>query len=367
MLVVATWFPGPRTPESGIFNLRDVELLALDHEVTVVHLCPPSVVAEATVERLGDITIHRTPMSVTSPAAIQRARRLIRDLVREHDLLHSMAISSLLPLGRGTVTIPWVHTEHWSGFLAPETAPVAIRTMAALLARRLRLPDVVVTVSEALAAVVRRHRDGPIAVIPNHVMTPAAGAPLGRGHDDPQRLVAVGGLIPRKGPLLAVQTVARLRARGRPVVLRWIGDGPLRAEVTDAAERLGVGGDVEFAGRLSPDDVSRSLLSAELFLLPTEGETFGVSIAEALTHGLPVVVGARGGQEEFVGPGEGVLVARQDPDAYADAVIRTLDGRTPGRGAEIARTAAIRFSPESRRVAYRRAYDLAAGTGGLAA
>lgn len=362
MLVVTTWFPGPWAPESGIFNLRDVELLALDHEATVVHLVPPRQLADIRVDRVGHLTVHRIPMSVRSPRLIRRARQNIIELARDHDLVHSMAISSLLPLGPGAVTAPWVHTEHWSGFLAPETAPVGARTMGAILARRLREPDVVVTVSEALASAVRRHRDGPTVVIPNHVMTPPAGAALDRSPADPLRLVAVGALIPRKGPTLAVQALARLRERGLRATLLWIGDGPLREDVVREAARLGVSDDVELAGRLSPDAVSRSLLDADVFLLPTEGETFGVSIAEGMMHGLPVVVGARGGQQEFVGPADGVLVTVQEPDTYADAVVAVISGRTPGSRAEIARRAAVRFAPESRRTGYRRAYELAFGS-----
>ncbi|MFF2274902.1 glycosyltransferase family 4 protein [Agromyces sp. NPDC058126] len=359
VLVVTTWFPGPWAPESGIFNLRDVELLALDHEVTVVHLVPPAQLAQARVDRLGRIAVHRVPMSVRSPRSIRRARRYIAELALEHDLLHSMAISSLLPLGGTALKLPWVHTEHWSGFLAPETAPVGVRAMGALLARRLKRPDVVVTVSEALASAVRLHRDGPTMVIPNHVMVPPVGADLEREQTDHIRLIAVGGIIQRKGPILAVRVLAGLRARGYPATLSWIGEGPLRDDVMSTAARLGVADRIELRGSLSPEEVSRSLLGADVFLLPTEGETFGVSIAEALTHGLSVVVGSRGGQGEFVGPADGVLVAAQDQELYTDAVIAVVGSRTPATPAEIARRAQQRFAPAFRRTEYLRAYHLA--------
>jgi glycosyltransferase involved in cell wall biosynthesis len=58
--------------------------------------------------------------------------------------------------------------------------------------------------------------------------------------------------------------------------------------------------------------------------LPTAFETFCVSAAEAIACGLPVVLGATGGQSEFVDASNGVLVASDEASAYADAVVDVL-------------------------------------------
>src|SRR5690606_15303495 len=144
--------------------------------------------------------------------------------------------SSLLPFALIHVRIPWVHTEHWSGLIAPETVPTVMRATLPLTERALARPDVVVAVSARLAARIAEVRRRPVIVIPNHVESPAEMAPP-RSRSDAVRLIAVGGLVPHKGPLLAVAALAELRRRGVDASLVWLGDGPLRAEVAAEAER----------------------------------------------------------------------------------------------------------------------------------
>src|SRR5690606_2304856 len=166
------------------------------------------------------------------------------------------------------------------------------------------------------------------------------------------RLVAVGGLVDRKDPLLAVRTVAELRDRGVPARLTWVGGGPLERATRRLARRLGVEDAVVLTGPLDTAGVRAALDAADMFLLPTRGDNFCVSAAEALVHGRPVVVGATGGQGEYIDPAVGRLVAEQTPQAYADAVV-DLDRHTQHlTAAEIAATIGDRFAPERIAEAY---------------
>jgi len=94
-------------------------------------------------------------------------------------------------------------------------------------------------------------------------------------------------------------------------------------------------------------------------LLPTKADNFCVSAAEALVHGRPVVVGATGGQGEYIAPHVGALVAEQTVDAYASTVQRVA-AATAGLSAEdIAGTIGDRFSAEAVQRGYTDAYALA--------
>ena len=247
------------------------------------------------------------------------------------DLVHTMAASALLPFRRIRPDRPWVHTEHWSGLLAPETVSVAARLGMPSALRLLARPDVVVAVGSQLAETIRRTRRGPVAVVANAVTLP--DVLVTRRDDDVLRLIGVGGLVPRKGPDLAVRALAELVARGHDARLVWAGDGPMRAEVAALAEHLGVADRLDLRGRVDPSDVTTALGEADVFLLPTSRETFGVAIAEALASGRPVVVGAQGGQAEFVRTPDGVLVGEPTPIAYADAVEQVVADNA-GRSAE---------------------------------
>lgn len=360
IVAVTTWYPTGLSPSLGAFVEKDVEVLARDHEVEVVHLVPPSLHdGESVVER-GDVRVHRVVMSTQRPDHVARAARELRPLLRDADLVHTMAFSALLPFALGRPDAPWVHTEHWSGLTNPGTLPavwqVALPVLRPLLAR----PDVVTAVCEYLARPIRDVRSGRTAIVPCIVPSPTPLAPRPE-RGEVLRLAAVGGLIDRKDPVLAVETVAALRERDVVAELTWVGSGPLRDRVLGRADELGVADRVHLPGVQDATGVSDVLAGADMFFLPTRADNFCVSAAEALVHGRPVVVGATGGQGEYIRSEVGSLVDVQDAGAYADAIVAT-DARTRSLdAAEIAATIGDRFSPESVQQGYADAYRDAAG------
>lgn len=361
MLVVTTWFPSPRSPGAGSFVADDVRLLAQSHLVTVLHLIPPADAGSAPESEVVDgVRIVRLKMSPSHPWQLVQASRLIRRMLKDVDLLHSMALSAVLPISLVRVSVPWVHTEHWSGLLAPETVPPLMRLTLPITERGLARPDRVVAVSGVLAGRIAQVRSDAVQVIPNHVSVPKRLSP--DLHSGPHvRLVAVGNLVPGKGPILAIQTLAELRRRRIDASLDWVGDGPLRESVLVEAAGAGVGEHVTFSGSVPKARVSEHLQRADAFLLPTESETFGIAIAEALVAGTPVVVGARGGHTEFVDEPDGILVGERTPQAFADAVERILALNRGRSRKEIGARARETFSDESRARGYASAYGAAAG------
>ncbi len=123
-----------------------------------------------------------------------------------------------------------------------------------------------------------------------------------------------------------VVDVVRIYAKVRPKVpsvLVMVGDGPDRVDAVDEARKLGVEDDVHFLGRI--DDVAPLLSSADLFLLPSNRESFGLSALEALACGVPVIGCNVGGLPEVVRHGEtGVLLAPGDIDGMSSAAIEIL-------------------------------------------
>src|SRR5690606_20002949 len=162
---------------------------------------------------------------------------------------------------------------------------------------------------------------------------------------------------PGKRPLLAVETLAALRDRGIDAELTWVGDGPLRGEVAALAAELPVR--VRLTGAIAAHEVSAELARADVFLLPTRRETFGVAIAEALAHGRPVVTGDDGGFREFADDDVTAFVDSEDAVSWAAAVLDVLDRTRDRSAAQIAATLGARFTPARVREGYERAYALA--------
>ena len=143
--------------------------------------------------------------------------------------------------------------------------------------------------------------------------------------------------------VLALAEVLRIR----PAVLMLVGDGPEREGVERQAVALGLSGAVAFLGEQR--QMGRFFAEADLFLLPSEQESFGLAALEALASGVPVVATDVGGVSEVVRHGEtGRLVPPGDPRAMAAAVVDLL-ADTPRRAAmgKAARADAMeRFRPE---------------------
>ena len=111
-----------------------------------------------------------------------------------------------------------------------------------------------------------------------------------------------------------------------PSSLVMVGDGPDRIEAELEASRLGVADHVHFLGKL--ESVAPLLASADLFLLPTQIESFGLSALEALASGVPVIGVKGGGLPEVVRDGEtGALCDAGDVDGMARAAIALLGNR----------------------------------------
>lgn len=365
VLAVTPWFPSDQRRGLGLFNLRDVELLARDHEVTVLHLHDPSLGGEpGEWETEFGVRVRRIIYHSSRPRTFRPAAREIRALLKETDLLHTMAFPALFParLARArAVSVPWVHTEHWSALVVTPSSPRA-RLGRAVLRSGLKKPDSVVAVGSELARVIDASRNDPTRIIGNRVLLAPDGSrpatPESRGQS-PLRIAAIGGLIARKGPVETVEAIAALRGRGIPATLRWAGIGPLESKVLDRAAQLGVADDVELLGHIEPSALPELLLSSHLFMMPTEGETFGVSFAEALGHGLPVVTSGIGGHLDFLRPEVSRVVETRSGAALADAAEELIGD--PGRWTpdQIANYARDKFSEDTRRIEYAAVYESA--------
>lgn len=166
-------------------------------------------------------------------------------------------------------------------------------------------------------------------------------------------------------PVKRVRDVVRIFARVTaevPSVLVMVGDGPERSEAEDEAKLLGVTEHVHFLGKL--ESVAPLLASADLFLLPTEKESFGLSALEALACGVPVIGCGTGGLPEVVREGEtGVLRQVGDVLGMAEGAVALLkdDARWRDMSARGAADARARFSQDAIVTQYEALYADALG------
>lgn len=346
VLVVTAWFPTPEIPGAGIFHLRDAELLAATHEVTVLH----TGASRDFDETIGNIRVLHRAMRPNSLATHVGGRAFLRDLIGDFDLLHTMSFPTLLVLATLRPGIPWVHTEHWSGLIWP-TASTATNLITKATKRLLRRPNQVVAVGAQLARTIGTIRGDKVTQIPNFVRPPASKTLPVAPSRQQLHLLGIGGLHEHKGPALAIGVVARLRALGIPATLTWAGAGPLEHELREQAAQLRVEEYVHLLGHVPPTELDDVFASANVFIAPTRFETFGVAIAEALAQGLPVVTSGVGGHAAFMPPLASRLTER-DVASLTEAIVDLTDDDERLTAIEIREFAAQTFSEDVRRTAY---------------
>ena len=190
-----------------------------------------------------------------------------------------------------------------------------------------------------------------LAVIPNFVNVadyrPDAATPreslVSPGH---KLLVHMSNFREVKRVKDVVRVFARLR-RAMPATLMMVGDGPDRNEAEQEARDLGIGDDVHFLGRL--DSVAPLLAAADLFLLPSQTESFGLGALEAMACGTPVLATSVGGLPEVITDGvEGLLEPVGSVEAMARRATDLLkDPAAHARMREAALARARQFSTDA--------------------
>ncbi|MDN5852689.1 MAG: glycosyltransferase family 4 protein, partial [Actinomycetia bacterium] len=125
----------------------------------------------------------------------------------------------------------------------------------------------------------------------------------------------------------------------------------------ERADTLGIAGRLRFAGPLTSRELSATYGAADLLVLPTRAETYGMVVAEALARGVPVVASGVGGVPDALGRGAdgvlpGVLVRADDPPGLAYALRRWLtDGGHRRRLRTAARSRRATLAPWSQTAA----------------
>ena len=108
--------------------------------------------------------------------------------------------------------------------------------------------------------------------------------------------------------------------------LTVIGDGSERDTLDALATRLGLADRIQFTGPLNHSELRNRMLAADVFCLPSVGDSFGQVYVEAMSCGLPVIAARAGGVPEIVVHGRcGILVEPNDLEALSAAIARLHD------------------------------------------
>ena len=188
-----------------------------------------------------------------------------------------------------------------------------------------------------------------VVTIPNPVESPQPAAGATRpSYFGPRNVVAVGRLVPQKGFGSLIDAFAHNAHRRPEWHLTILGDGEERASLERQIREHGLGSRIHLVGAV--EEPMRIIPHADLFVMSSRYEGFGMALVEAMAAGLPVISFAcPSGPAAIIHDGiDGVLVPPGDIPALAEAIANLMDdadGRQ--RLGAAARHSARRYAPEN--------------------
>jgi teichuronic acid biosynthesis glycosyltransferase TuaC len=352
ILIISHMFPNKRNPVHGIFVYKQAEALAkIGHEVTVVAPLPwapwplsllrrewTALAETPSHERIDTMEVFR-PRYIAFPRALlfcssgDRLRSSLDSLLskelanREFDLIHSHVG---IPDGYAGIYLaarmqcPHIVTVHGQDFHLTAGKSRECRNK---LHRVLSSSSRVVTVSSKLARLgteLYPEITQKTVVLPNGVN--AEEIDEARRHPAPLTIgkpliVSVSNLVPTKGVDINLKAISSLVTSMPELAYVIIGDGPERRRLEQLAHELGISSNVRFLGRLEHGAVLRHIAAADIFVLPSWQEGFGVVYLEAMALGKPVIACSGEGPADFIEDGvTGFLVPPRDVESVAQLV-----------------------------------------------
>ena len=216
-----------------------------------------------------------------------------------------------------------IHAHDWMTFPAAEAArrvsgkPLVVHVHAteydraggegdpwisALERAGLDAADRVVCVSQYTADIVRGRygvREEKLRVVHNAVER-GSEPPAERTVTEERLVLFAGRLTSQKGPDYFVEAAATVLAARPDILFVLAGDGDMKPRLMRRVAELGLGDRILFTGFLPPEKLSRLYPKADVFVLPSVSEPFGMTVLESLQSGTPVIISRRAGVGEIV-------------------------------------------------------------------
>ena len=324
---------------NGIFVQAHARAVAMRHKVAVIFAhSDPSLTTASTVDITEEQGVIECRVYYPQPSnrisgffaylkAINLGRSKLQPHFGTHDLTHAHVMTRTALAAwwiQWREKIPYVITEHWTGYM-PADGRFKGGWRKWVLAFLTRRALAVTTVSKNLQSAMRHHGLlGEYVVVPNVVRSSVP-----EPHYAPAlQLINVSDLVDEMKQVSGIiKAMPVLLQRFPTLKLVLIGDGKDRLMLEKLTRDLHLEHAVTFKGYITNDEVYRLIHASSLLVVNSLYESFSVAAAEALACGVPVVTTECGGPEEFVHPGNGIVVEPGNRELLTNAIAEVLLNR----------------------------------------
>ncbi len=371
VLFVTAYYPSPESPVTGIFfHDQALGLHRAGHKVGVL-VTPRLNVTLAHVKRHGvsqlaattrdddffkDFPVYRMHWGwfprpfpfVIAPLLASAGKRAFERYVREQgmpDVIHGHNIfygGYLATILSKQYHIPAVVTEYSSGFAEGH---MIFPGQAGIIQRSLRVSKANMVCGSSLIEPLKGYTPEQDFETLGCIVDTDFFSPVPAAAETPFTFVVIAQLKERRKRFDLLLKAFASAFKGQPdVVLQIRGQGPLRAELDQLIAELGIGAQVEFLPMMTKPELRDLIRRSHSLISSSDIETFGVSVAELIACGRPVVSTISGGPEDFVTERSGILIPTGSAEALAVALQQMKANYSHYRPEEVRRDVSERYS-----------------------
>lgn len=373
VLVLPSWY----MPNGGeFFRDQSLALKNLGHDVTVATIEPlsikkPNKINFFNLKKIHDgtefnlHTIRKKYISIPKAEKIsieQQTKEFIQlveyyierygrpDIIHVHSTIWASLAAAEIKI---KYNIPYVITEHRGRFVKNQFVnPKELKTLYNdYISRGLGFSSKVITVSNALQKGLIAYEESiqnKLVTIPNMVDDNFFDLKLNITKDKNDFVFfSLAGLVPLKGFDLLIKAFKEIVKNNKRTILYIGGDGPEKTKILSLIAKYSMEKNVQLLGPLKKNEVKKYMQLADVFVLPSKYEAFGVVYIEALVSGTPIIAAKSGGPEDIVEDYNGLIVENEDVMDLAKAMTTMLVNVNKYKKEEIRNKAIEKYSEKS--------------------
>lgn len=359
ILILPRWYPNKLDIQLGTFIQKQAILMKDEFNVFVIY-----VQGDPDLEKKFDFVENKENGITERTVYFKQSKSSLRKIInaRRYKLAQILAFkdsnfkpdlchvhvpyrSAFLALDLRKKGTPFVITEHWSGHINGEyehknAADLTIYKQVLGKAASLS------TVSELLKAHFKINTGFDSIVIPNLIEMQTGVEETPRG--DNIEILSVSDLADDvKNVTGLITAFKQAHDLNNKLSLTIIGGGPDEKILTNLVKDLGLEEQINLKGRLEHKEVLKAYASCDFYICNSNFETFGMTVAEAILAGKPVICTKCGGPEEYVHSKNGILIDPQSTDELSGAMLIMSDEYKMFNSKEISQEIQSKFGADN--------------------